>query len=203
MSTAAPPRKARAVQPRRRLDDRTAYAPAGGSGDAALTGVGELETPALQDGETVLLRTRPAGRLVILASTIGLVLSVVVLTLLGQTFQQSWRIPAMVVVLGQLGAAPAAFMWATTRYVLTDRRVLAVRGVVVRRAVELPLVAVRRVACGSLRSQSWLTIGTVLCESAPDAGHAPVEWVGVARPEACRQAIADAVKRYGRHDVNQ
>ncbi|MEO1130142.1 MAG: PH domain-containing protein [Planctomycetota bacterium] len=203
MTTAAPPRKVRAARVRRRVDERAAYAPAGGSGDAALTGVGELDTPALQDGETILLRTRPAGRLVILASAIGLVLSVAVLAVLGQAFQQSWRIPLMVVALGQLGAIPAAFMWATTRYVLTDRRVLAVRGGVISRAVERPLVSVGRVACGSLRTQGWLSIGSVLCESAADAGHAPVEWVGVARPEACRQAIADAVKRYGRHDVKQ
>lgn len=184
---------------------RMAYSVGGSGGPEALTASARVLEVDLQDGETILLRRRAS----LLQPLAQILVGVALLAMLGLIVVAfgarpganpwMWWITGGVMVLVFVAPWPMLDWWGT-RYVLTDRRVLTVRGLLSRSAVELPLSAVRRVeslpnALGGISSVGTVLIGNPM-------GEPPVLWVNIPRAEEARAAVIEAVRRYGRGSVN-
>ncbi len=169
--------------------------------------------PALEDGEIVLLALRPS-RWLLMANLLGSLLIVglalwAAVRVFGGTGAgapgPSMRALALVGGLAVLAWLPVAawFMmdWRTHRYVLTNRRVLSMVGMVRPFVAEAPLAAVRRVELVRTPWSRPLRIGTVRFVN--PHGLELVRWSLVSRPVEVRRTVLEALHRYGRGDVEE
>ena len=174
---------------------------------AAIEGV-HPGVAALQDGEIILLSIRPsfawAVRYWIPAIVVHWLL-VVARALMTKGISPATD-PFVIAVSSVLAAFLVAVTlnWHRRRYVLTDKRVLVVRGIFNREADEMPLTAVRRVQLVELRGPMLPrrghepVSGTMLFL---DHGGSPgVRWDLVDRPAEVERVVCEAIKRYARGD---
>lgn len=155
----------------------------------------------LQEGELVILLVRPStwyfAGLSVLATIIA-VIAAVVLGALG--FLDQYAGPLLLIWTGMVCWRLAD--WRTRWYILTDRRVLAVRGLVRTSMSEVMLTAVSKVRAVRSPWLGLLGVGTVETFASRDAGGgAQVVWTSVRGPVALRDRIVEIVQRYGRRDA--
>jgi len=158
----------------------------------------------LTPGEEVVLDLRPA----LLTVSGPLVLAFVVLVAAGYfelflpglggftgDVRPGARIAVGVIVLAILlfGVVPRLVRWRTTRFVLTTERVLLRRGVLARRAREIPLERVNDVTCAQSIWERLLGLGDLMIESAGDFGQE--RFPGARHPEAVQQAVYQQMER--------
>lgn len=187
----------RLMRPRPRLVCASG-APGGTEALAPVRGVLEA---ALQDGETILLRRRPSllqpGAQILVGVVLLAMLGLIVVAFGARPSANPWMwVLAGVIAAGAFIVPWPMLDWWGTRYVLTDRRVLTVRGVLSRTAVELPLSAVRSVESLPNALGKIADVGTILIGN--PVGEPPVVWVLIPKPEEARRAVIEAVRRYGR-----
>lgn len=101
---------------------------------------------------------------------------------------------------GLLRLALAIVRWAATWYVLTNRRVLDVRGARSPRISSCPLVDIRNTYVGASIPEKVVSIGTITFVS-KHPGDASRLWESIAEPEEVhakiRRAIENALDQYG------
>ena len=179
--------------------------------------------PALQDGELVLLALRPSrwllmvnllGSLAIVSGALLVAVHVFAGGAGGAGGGGGWRgwggagggptAGALSLALGlaMIAWLPVAawFMldWRSHRYILTNRRVLAIVGMARPFVGEAPLAAVRRVELVRLWGRA-LRIGSVRFLN--PHGVELVRWGLVSRPVRVRRTVLEALHKYGRGDV--
>ena len=183
---------------------RTRCCAAASPESAVLRGV-HPSVVALHDGEIVLLSLRPS-LLWALRYWVPAILAHWALVLTRALTASAFRPAADPFIIAITAALLAVLIaismnWYRRRYLLTDRRVLVVRGVVNRECDEMPLTAVRRITIAELR--------TMLVARCGDAGTlefidhketAMIRWDLVPDPSRVREIACDAVRRYARSD---
>jgi len=157
----------------------------------------------LAPDEIVILVLRPSALYIVLSSLGTLAASVVIATTLAwtSTFAWSaWSEPGGIAVGVLLAAARLTWGWLdwyTHAFVLTDRRVIARRGVLRTALYEAPLVMIQNtVVVQSLRERIF-GLGTI---GFATAGRSTFDayWETVRRPFVLHGQVLDAVRRYGR-----
>lgn len=91
------------------------------------------------------------------------------------------------VILWSVTALRRILSWATTRFVLTNERLITRSGVVAKRSKEIPLEAINDVAFSQTVFGRLVGAGTLLVESAGERGQERV--TNVRRPEEIQKAI--------------
>lgn len=185
------------------------WRPRAGAADrcAAVSATGVTTAPAetaafaartLQEGELVILVAHPSAWM-FSGRAIGAT------ALAGGAAGALWFFGALSGALGPIVLIWAALVlwsladWRTRWYILTDRRVIAVRGLVRTSTTEVLLTAVCRVRAVKSRSLGLFGVGTVATFASRDG--AEVTWHTVRNPGALRDRIIEVVRRYGRTDA--
>ena len=154
----------------------------------------------LGGGEVVILAIRPSGWFVLLASwPVALAATLVALALRwaglglkhGVPEEAFWVLWAAV-VMGRLFAA--GLQWMGRLYLLTNRRLVWVRGLMKFDVQQCPLTKVKAVRLTATVGERMLGLGSLSFESA--AGPAgPGPWVNLSHPAKVRQEVEQAISR--------
>ncbi|MCH2144364.1 MAG: PH domain-containing protein [Phycisphaerales bacterium] len=158
----------------------------------------------LQDDETVLMVLRPSPWFVVIDGA-----GVYLLILLGSLFcawlgHKTWS--PVAIPESQIFPACASLLmirliwkiidWANRIYVLTDRRVLRRRGVIMLSIIEMPLRRMQHSAIYARVLERSLALGTIGFASAGSSGF-EVVWEMVSDPVDVHHKVLEAVERYG------
>jgi uncharacterized membrane protein YdbT with pleckstrin-like domain len=130
----------------------------------------------LDDGEDVVRNLRPHWRRIVVP--VALVPVVVGLASYGWFALPSdsarkvlrWAILAVALVILAWWTARPVLVWLTTRYVVTNRRVLMRNGVLSRTGRDVPLTRVNDVSFSRMMVERLFGSGTLIIESAGDRG---------------------------------
>jgi uncharacterized membrane protein YdbT with pleckstrin-like domain len=186
-------------------------------GMQATTEVGTAPVPAVRtgctdvpEGELVILRLRPHPLFIVLAVLGPLAASVVSAWVLwwvsGRSFHFVGNAVLEVPSLGRWWMAPAGVAllalgwqvleWWCRGYLLTDRRVVRVSGVLRQTVVEVPLARVQQVMMYRSVRERVCGLGTPGVSSAGSGGASYLFWNMVSRPEERMRIVRETVARY-------
>ncbi|MCH7924544.1 MAG: PH domain-containing protein [Planctomycetes bacterium] len=105
----------------------------------------------------------------------------------------------IVLVLGVARLGIAIIRWVPTWYVLTNRRVMWVRGVRAPKVHSLALIEVRNTYLNATTPEKLIGLGTISLVS-DEPNHAPLIWMSITRPreihEKIRRAIENAIDQH-------
>jgi uncharacterized membrane protein YdbT with pleckstrin-like domain len=160
----------------------------------------------IASGERVLYQTRRHRLVLLRAIGLPLALAVVGLGLLGAygVLETDRSAPAILwsglaaLILGLVLALPGYLRWRAEQYVVTDRRVLQVEGVLSKRVLDSSLHQVNDVL---LTQSFWgrlLDFGTIEILTASEAGVNRLDWIP--RPLRFKRAMLDAKAPSGSAD---
>lgn len=174
-----------------------------GDPTAALAEGPVVAATLLDDGELVLLAIRPSAWSVALASAPVLVVAVLVglgayLAGRGAALSALYRGAVyLCVAAGCARLIVAAFQWMGHLYVLTNRRVLWVSGVLRVEVFQCLLFNVGGTRLSATRSERVVGIGTIEFELR--AGREPPgAWINISRPKDVQQQVESAIKQVRR-----
>lgn len=172
------------------------------SAEQAEAPAAEAIVPAqvLQDGEVVLLAVKPSGWFVLLISWPVLFLSAAVAVgayVAGPTAGAAG--PAVIFFCA--GAALlrlmiACFQWLAQVYVLTDKRVMRIRGMLKVEVLQCPLRQIERTELTAARGERFFSLATLLFHvEQPDVDASETAWLDLARPEEVKRVVDEAIHR--------
>jgi len=173
--------------------------PAGASVAAATS---QIEA-ALDDGEVVLLAIKPSSWFVLLVS-LPVIMGVAVLGALAAAADKLVGLegiplrPLATVIMGIicLRIVAAMFQWIGRLYVLTNRRVLDVCGVVHPHVTGQMLNRLAPPELSVTVSQRLMGTGSLLFRTRTNSAP-PIEWEHISQPEQVRRTVAEAIARNG------
>lgn len=165
--------------------------------EAALPWEG-VATEMLDGGEVVLLATKPSMWRPFFDSLAWIVTSVVFATVMlawGLTIAGLSQVLSCEIVLfaGLARMAIAIFDWIPRWYVLTNRRILNLRGIRSQVCESVRLVDVQRTVLSQSGLEKLPQIGTIEFQVDHVAG-VPVEWRSIPRPEETHARIRKAIE---------
>jgi membrane protein YdbS with pleckstrin-like domain len=109
------------------------------------------------------------------------------------------RAPLVLVMLFVVCAAWQVAEWISRRYVLTDRRIVAISGVLRQVVQDIPLSRVQHVTMHRTLFDGAVGTGSILMSSAGSVtSGSEVIWQRISRPREVSQIVRDAMERYGR-----
>jgi hypothetical protein len=172
----------------------------GSTGTAVRFGAAEVVPAHLLDGgEIVHFAIKPSAWFILLDSSRWLAASLAVAVLAAtEVISSGYQLLALraAVLLAAVGLGWATLEWVSRLYVLTNRRVMSIRGVV---RVEMFECFLRRIHDARLAvspPQRLFRVGTVLIRVGMESGAAPsASWRHVARPADVHQKLCDAISR--------
>jgi uncharacterized membrane protein YdbT with pleckstrin-like domain len=161
--------------------------------------------PALLDpGEVVILLLKPSpwfillGPLTILLTLLGITAAAL---LLDKHVIDLPGSPRDLVLLGLSAVAVRLIWqlleWVSRVYVLTDRRVLRVRGVLTVQVFEAPLPQVQHTRLLLTLRERLLGLGSIGFATAGTGGY-DAYWIMISQPLEIHRTVAQALRRYGR-----
>ncbi len=154
----------------------------------------------LEGGEIVLLAVKPSGWFVLLVSWKVLIVAGLV-GLVTVLVQESFGagplregVLLICVGIGCVRVIAGCFQWVGRLYVLTNRRLMRIRGVMRVDVFTCALNRIREVTVTSGALEAALGVGTVHFTLA-DTEDGEGRWVHVARPVDVQELIRDAIRR--------
>ena len=159
----------------------------------------------LQDGETVLLVSRPSPWFVLIDGGWAYLLMITIALFFAWLGHQVWA-PIDVPETQVFPALAAAITirvvwklldWANRIYVLTDRRIIVRRGVFQFSMIEAPLNRIQHSAIFTRLLERILGMGTVGFATA-GSGTFEIVWEMVPAPIEVHRVVNEAIERYGR-----
>ena len=174
------------------------------SADPANAATAETFVPdkLLDEGEVVLLAIKPSGWFVLLVSYPVLVAAALVAAgayLAGGLFDsaRSQQVVLMLAVAaGCLRVMFACFQWVGRLYVLTNKRVMRIRGVMRVDVFTCPLKQIGKVLPSATLLERLLRVGTLQFDIS-DSNRPQARWLHVARPAEVYETLLDALRRAG------
>ncbi len=159
-----------------------------------------LAAELLQDGETILLAMKPSGWFVVLASwpvlvTAGLIAAVMIL--LGELFGTGTIQRPVLLLCAAAGSGRmilACFEWVGRLYVLTDKRVMRIRGVLRVDVFSCPLRQVRDVTLLANAVERILGVGHLYFDIS-DETSGGTTWRCLPRPAAVKEEVLRVLHR--------
>ena len=185
------------------------------SADSATIAAEEAIVPAdlLEDGELILLAVKPSGWFVLLVSwpvlaAAGVVTAAAYLAhgVLPTTALQH-LVLLICIAAGCLRVVLACFQWLGQLYVLTDRRVIRIRGVIHVDLLACPLKQVRQVVLTAAILERPLHLGSLYFEvsrqhpedqhNGADASGDPADanWTHIAHAAEIHEIVLNAIRR--------
>lgn len=173
----------------------------------AAVAVGPSVPQALQSvlspDEAIILLIRPSALYIVLSSLGTLAASVVIALVLAYSAQFAWspwtdvQAAAFGIGLASARLAWAWLDWINHLYVLTDRRVIARRGILRTALYEAPLARIQNtIVVQSLRERVCF-LGTLGFATA-GRGTFDAFWESVSSPFEIHRRVLEAIERYGR-----
>lgn len=159
----------------------------------------------LQDGETVLLISRPSTWFILIDGGWAYLFMITVALFFAWLGHQVWapiNVPETQVFPALAAAITIRLIWklldwANRIYVLTDRRIIVRRGVFQFSMIEAPLNRIQHSAIFTRLIERLLGMGTVGFATA-GSGTFEVVWEMVQRPISVHRIVNEAIERYGR-----
>jgi hypothetical protein len=153
----------------------------------------------LQGGEIVFLAIKPSGWFVVLASLPLLASSAIVAgAVLGlQAYHESTparTVVSLCAIVAVTRILLGCWQWLGRTYVLTNLRIVAVRGLLQVRWSAAALSEVRQAVLTATRPERLLGVGSIHCLVEPE-GRPRVSWGTVARPAEVNQVVQEALRR--------
>ena len=160
-----------------------------------------LPEELLQPGELILLMLKPSGWYILLGSLRSL-LTIAALALAASCLMQYGLLTAhrQDVTLAMVGLVVARLFWQfldwlSRVYVLTDRRIIRVKGVVRVEVFETSLKQVQNTRCYFSLRERLFALGTIGFATAGTATY-EAYWHMIARPLQVHQTVVKALARY-------
>jgi len=153
----------------------------------------------LEGGELVILALKPSGWFV-LVSSLPLLLSAGAVAAVAylMSFSDYFRDPEVVwyfcAAVALLRLMVASWQWLGRTYVLTNRRIVSIRGLVRVQLAAAGLPRVREALLAASLSERVVGAGSIYCLLDPDAPPT-VAWQTVARPAEVHEVILEAIGR--------
>lgn len=156
----------------------------------------------LADGEVVLFALRPSGWFIVLAtlpvfSVAVFMMAVSLVLVYGMGFRSAFPPGSLMLICFVaivLRAGIAFVQWVGRMYVLTNRRVMRLRGLAQPVVYDRPLQDIQRVECVRRRSDRALGLGSLLFHAGPSVDW-ELSWTHLARPEQVMEAVNDAIRK--------
>ena len=153
----------------------------------------------LQDGEIIILAIKPSnwfvliGSLPVLASAavVAIVAYVVSLYHASAHGQVMWSLCAAVVLVRMVAAC---WQWLGRTYVLTNRRIITIRGLLRVQWVAAELTDIEEVTPAAALPERLVGTGSIFCLTGSDRS-AAVAWNTISRPGEVHEIILDAIDR--------
>ncbi|MBK5268742.1 MAG: PH domain-containing protein [Acidimicrobiia bacterium] len=146
-------------------------------------------TKLLSDGEKVVREFRPHWQAI--ALPVGIVIGTTLVGgVLGAILDNVGVPLAIGVVLGLVIAIPKLMVWAFTKYVITNERVIVRSGVFARHGKEIPLEVINDVAFSQSLLERMFGSGDLLLESAGEMGQS--RFTNIPTPEEIQTLIYKA-----------
>ena len=153
----------------------------------------------LGSGEVVILALRPSGWFILIVSFPVLLLSGLLLAgalvtegLLGVPISRDVAVSFCLLVAG-CRLAVALAQWTSRLYVLTNLRVLRVRGLLRVDVFQLPLKKIAQAQLLVTILERPLGLGSLFFQTVE--GHHEGDWICLARPGEVQQIVQDAIRR--------
>lgn len=160
-----------------------------------------LPPELLDPAEIIILLIKPSPWFIILTSLRSIVIVVllgfVVVTLDGYEYLPILRRDAMLILMGLVAMRLfwALLEWLSRVYVLTDQRVVRVKGVIRVQVFEAPLKQIQHTNTWFSLAERLLGLGTIGFFTA-GSGTADAFWVMLAQPLDIHQTVVRALRRY-------
>ncbi len=182
------------------------YMTGGPAAGSTVIGGGTTMAADLVGGdEIILLSIKPSVLYIALSSAGWLMAIAIVALLMAYAARLTWiTVPWSDLQAGLVGATGAVLRlgwqtlaWWNTAYILTDRRVLAVHGVVRRVVLQSPLRNIQHIAVVMSLRERIFGLGTIAFATAGSAGYVAA-WEMIERPAETHRQVVEACDRYGR-----
>jgi hypothetical protein len=174
--------------------------PSAGGGASAAAAKPVALTDILGDGDEIVLAFRPSPWFIVLISwpVLSVAAALVILLLAAERFvalDSAKHLAMLVCVAGaMLRLTVACFQWMGRLYVLTNRRVLRVCGLLRVDVYQCLLRKVRRVSLTTTVAERMLALGS-LCFEVEDQRPWEAGWTNISRPAEVRQMVEEAIRR--------
>ena len=125
---------------------------------------------ALSDGEVIITSFRPHWKLLIIPALWFIGLSIAMILVAVNLDFATWIVIAVLAVFVVIFVVRPAVNWYSTRYVLTDERLITRTGVIAKTGVEIPLENITNVNFSQSVIERILGAGDLVIESAGTSG---------------------------------
>jgi len=161
---------------------------------------------SLQEGEIIVLVLKPSGWLVaVLSLPVVLAALAVAAVAYGMARYRPESPDAAVVVSVATAVAlvritVACWQWMGRTYVLTNKRILAARGVLTSRSTIANLADIQQVEPRALLPERWVGAGSLVCLGRNS--RVSVVWATLAKPQEVLEVVQEYVRR-ARHGLTE
>ncbi len=157
-----------------------------------------VPTDLLAGGELVILSLKPSLWTVLFESSQGLVAGALIVLLdwwFGNALSAAIRVPVLqvAVAVAALCVGLAVMQWVSRVYVLTNRRIMRIRGVFQADLFECPLVRIIGTQVTAGPHENILHLGSIRFNTGEIAGDG--SWYHIARPHEVHAEIRKAIER--------
>ncbi len=155
----------------------------------------------LAGGESIILTVRPSGWLILLMSWPLLVgVAVIAAVSLAASRYCAYDVDNNMVVLiclaiGAMRVTIACCQWQGRMYILTDRRVMRIKGVFNEDCYQCPLKNIRRVHLLSTLPERIVSVASLLFDRIDEKPVPDVDWICLANPREVHQSVEKAMRR--------
>lgn len=190
-----------ATEPERKDLKLVAHAEGPTSGAVRLPAQAIVPAHLLDGGEIVHFAIKPSPWFVVIVSLRWLAVAVLLGVLAGREFcphAYRWYISQLAVAVAGARLAWAILEWATRTYVLTNRRVMRIRGVFYVELFECPLSRIQNTYATFSLPERLTRTGTITFQTAAAGGSGPggtASWQIVSRPLEVHQKLREAIRR--------
>jgi hypothetical protein len=170
-------------------------------GSLSVAAVAAAARERLEDGEIIILAIRPSGWFVLLMSwpLLAGVAAVAALSLVARSWP-GYDVDGRMVTLVCLGVAAlrvaiACLQWQGRLYILTDRRVMRIKGVFREDCYQCPLRDIREVHLLATLPDRLVAVASLTFHRADDKPVPDADWLCLANPHEVCQAVQEAMRR--------
>ncbi len=175
--------------------------PAADPGSLSVTIASVTAQDRLTDGESIILAVRPSGWLILLMSWPLLVgVAAIAAVSLAASWYCAYDVDNSMVVLiclavGAMRVTIACCQWQGRMYILTDRRVMRIRGVFNEDCYQCPLKKIRQVHLSSTLPERIVSVASLMFGRVDEKPVPDADWVCLANPQEVLQAVEKALRR--------
>jgi hypothetical protein len=170
-------------------------------GSLSVAATSTVARERLEDGEIIILAVRPSGWFIVLMSwpLLAGVAAVAAISLVARTwpgYDVDGRMVTLVcAAVGTLRIAVACFQWQGRLYILTDRRVMRIKGVFREDCYQCPLRNIREVHLSSTLPERIVAVANLLFQRTDAKAVPDADWLCLANPREVQQAVQEAMRR--------